>query len=76
LSVKNSTETFVTLVLSGKLLAEEIDDFVASWHEPNDTRTLAEALGFSTEEYALWVEQPGALDAIITSHRYRTSLAH
>jgi hypothetical protein len=69
-----STDTFIQLVRSGKLLAEEIDDFVAAWHASNDSRTLPEALGFSNEEYALWVEQPGALGLIINAHHYGTPL--
>jgi hypothetical protein len=72
MSVKHSTDTFIQLVLSGETLAGEIDEFVAAWHASNDFRTLSEALGFSKEEYALWVEQPGALGGIIASHQATT----
>jgi len=67
MSVKHSTDTFVQLVLSGKLSAEEIDEFVADWHASNDSRKLSEALGFSNKEYALWAEKPAALGQIIAS---------
>jgi hypothetical protein len=69
MSVKLSTETFVHLVLSGQLPAEEIDDFVATWHESEDSRPLPQALGFSEDEYASWVEDPAALDGILASRR-------
>jgi hypothetical protein len=69
-----SADEFIEIVLSGKLAAEAIDEFVASWHASNDPRLLSAALGFSNEEYALWVEQPAALDQIITSHRNGTPL--
>jgi hypothetical protein len=66
-----SADEFIEIVLSGKLAAEAIDEFVASWHASNDHRALSEALGFSNEEYALWVERPAALDQIIASHDHR-----
>jgi len=74
MSVKLSTDTFVQLVLSGQRPAEEIDEFVAAWHDSDDHRTLPQALGFSEKEYALWVEQPATLDRILTSHRLGTQL--
>jgi hypothetical protein len=74
MSVKYSTDTFIQLVLSGKLPADETDEFVAAWHASDDSRSLSDALGFSIEEYALWVEKPAALELIITSHRYGTPL--
>ncbi len=68
MSVNRSTETFIQLVRSGKLSAEDIDQFVAAWRQSEDRRELSEALGFSMEEYALWVEQPASLDRIIRFH--------
>jgi hypothetical protein len=67
MSVKHPADTYIQLVQSGKLLAEDIDEFVEAWHASDDPRKLSEALGFSEEEYALWVEEPGALKMIITS---------
>jgi hypothetical protein len=68
--MKLSTDTFIHLVLSGQLPAEEIDDFVAAWHESEDPRPLPQALGLSEDEYAAWVEDPAALDGILASHRH------
>ena len=67
---KFSTETFVQLVRAGEVAAGDIDDFVAGWNASNDPRTLAEALGFSKDEYALWVERPDTLDRIMASHSF------
>ena len=67
MSANHSTDTFIQLVQSGELSAGEIDEFVAAWHASDDRRRLPEALGFSNEEYALWVEQPAALEMIVAS---------
>ena len=57
--------TFVDLVLSSRARPEGIDDFVDRWHEGRLLGTLAEALGMSEDEYALWVEKPDVLGLII-----------
>ena len=57
--------TFLEMVLSGDLQSEDIDDFIDRWHEGGDTGTLAESLGMSDDEYALWVIKSDALDLII-----------
>ena len=56
---------FIEQVLLGDVLHTEIDDFVEQWHETETGETLAEFLGFTDDEYALWVEQPEALRSIL-----------
>jgi hypothetical protein len=74
MSVNHSTTTFIQLVLRGQRHPGEIDDFVAAWHASNDPRKLSEALGFSEDEYANWVEQPASLDRIIIAHNFGAPL--
>jgi hypothetical protein len=63
-------ETFVGLALEGRVGLEEIDDFVDRWHDdPAAEGTLAEYLGFTDAEYALWVESPGALERILIARK-------
>ncbi len=57
--------TFVELCLQGDALISEVDDFVEEWHSVDDDRSLAEALGLTESEYALWVERPSTLKLII-----------
>lgn len=61
-------KTFLKLVLAGQAQREDIDDFVDRWHEGDAACSLAEFLGMSDDEYALWVEQPGTLDLILQAH--------
>lgn len=61
-------ETFLELVLIGKAHRDDIDDFVDRWHDSEVSCSLAEFLGMSDDEYALWVERPSALDLIIQAH--------
>jgi hypothetical protein len=69
--MKTRERTFVDQVLAGDVDAEAIDDFVDLWHDgPDDGRSLGEFLGFSGEEYALWVEKPKFLPAILASKRF------
>jgi hypothetical protein len=56
---------FIEQVLEGDVLHTEIDDFVEQWHRIETGESLAEFLGFTDDEYALWVEQPEALRSIL-----------
>ncbi|MBI2431980.1 MAG: hypothetical protein HYV26_03835 [Candidatus Hydrogenedentes bacterium] len=56
---------FLDMVISGIAHPEDIDDFVDLWHEGHNSGTLAEALGMSDDEYALWVQKSDALSLII-----------
>lgn len=60
---------FMEKVLAGDVLDREIDDFVEQWHKSQTTQSLAEFLGFTDEEYALWVEQPESLRSILFSRK-------
>jgi hypothetical protein len=61
---------FVTLALTGGVLLEEIDDFVDEWHRAPNGLSLSDFLGMTSEEYALWVQQPDMLSHIIRA-RYK-----
>ena len=64
------SKTYIEQCLAGEVLLEEIDEFVAKWHEDKaNTATLREFLGFSPEEYKLWAEKPEALAYIIFAHK-------
>ena len=61
-------KTFVDLVLTGKAHQDDIEDFVDQWHDGDASCSLAEFLGMSDDEYALWVEKPSALSLILQAH--------
>jgi hypothetical protein len=53
---------------------EDIEDFVASWHEapegtPVAMRELHDFLGMTWDEYRLWVEHPESLRFIAAAHK-------
>ena len=58
-------KTFLEKVSSGETRGEDIEEHVQAWHESSAECSLAEYLGMSDDEYALWVERPSALDLII-----------
>ena len=60
--------TFLDLVLTGDARQDDIDDFVDRWHDGDASCSLAEFLGMSDDEYALWVEKPAALRLILQAH--------
>jgi hypothetical protein len=66
--------TLVDAVLAGDTLAGDIDDWVDEWHDGADTRPLHESLGFTEDEYALWVEQPSVLAFLLQSRKYHIRL--
>lgn len=66
--------TYMSLLLSGEALPEEIDNFVALWHEAEEGASIAQLslhdyLGMTWEEYSLWVEHPESLRFIAVAHK-------
>ncbi|HVC61326.1 MAG TPA: hypothetical protein VND19_13305 [Acetobacteraceae bacterium] len=70
---------FFELFCSGKVTADEIDDFVGRWHadlEPwAKDMPLHEYLGLTDEEYGVWVCDPYALPHILAARRSGRELA-
>ncbi len=67
--------SFIDRVLDGSVLTFEIDNFVRTWHEGDSLKELHEFLGFTEEEYDLWVDSPDFLELIIYSRVSQTPLA-
>lgn len=70
----DSQPTYMDLLLKGKVLQEDIDDFVASWHDAPEgsvaaSQSLEGFLGMTWDEYRLWVERPESLRFIVAAHR-------
>ena len=61
--------TFVEQCLDGVVDADAIGDFIVRWHGGEGGGSLPDFLGFSDEEYALWVERPAFLPAILATKR-------
>ena len=57
--------TFMDLCLGGKVLPDEIDDFIDQWHETPEGHELYDYLGMTQEEYSLWLRAPDALAYVI-----------
>ena len=75
----DSQPTYMDLLLKGKVLQEDIDDFVARWHDAPEgseaaSRSLVEFLGMTWDEYRLWVERPESLRFIAAAHRANQSV--
>jgi hypothetical protein len=64
---------FFDLYSVGKALAEEIDDYIDTWHDGKGFgSSLHEYLGLTKEEYAAWVKDAYCLPVILDarlSHR-------
>jgi hypothetical protein len=69
------SEPYLEQVLEGTTLWTDIEDFVKAWHEGGGFgQELHDYLGLTWNEYALWVERPNTLRAIIASHELDDSL--
>ena len=66
--------TFVEQCLEGVVDANAIDGFVVRWHGGEGGDSLPDFLGLNDEEYALWVERPMFLPAILASKRFGFNL--
>lgn len=69
-----SEASFMSLALSGEVLADEIEDFVEAWHNSDSTDEISEFLGMSFEEYSLWASNPEAINIIIFARREQMPL--
>ena len=58
------------MVFAGDATEADLDDFIDRWHESEDGRPIHQYLGFTRDEYALWVEQPEALKFILFSKKF------
>lgn len=52
----------------------EIDDYVDAWHDGIQDVPLHEYLGFSPEEYSLWLSEPDMLAHIVRARHERIQL--
>jgi hypothetical protein len=57
--------SFIDRCVAGKSSLEEIDDYIDIWHKSDIAISLHEFLGFSEEEYSVWLKRPDYLDFII-----------
>lgn len=68
--MSEQSATFLDRCLNGDAVPDEIDDYVDRWHEGGGFGvSLADYIGLTFEEYARWVEQPDALDAIVFARK-------
>lgn len=65
-------QTFADRVLAGKVIdLDTVDDDVSAWHRAKGAGcALHEWLGFSREEYSLFVEQPDSLRTIFAARHF------
>src|SRR5690242_12545252 len=61
--------TFLDRYLKGKVLSEEIDDYIDSWHADPQSKEIYEFLGMSQKEYSLWLRDPDTLPHIARARR-------
>jgi hypothetical protein len=67
----SKTLTFIDNCLHGTFGPDQIDDYVAQWHDGaiGNGLELRELLGMSRSEYAMWLQDAKAIHKIITARR-------
>ena len=66
--------TFMDLAIDGRVMADEIDEFVEAWHHSDSKDEVFDFLGMTFDEYSLWVMDPGLINVVITSRVKKISL--
>ena len=64
----STAKPFLQLYREGQVGAEDIDDFIDSWHdgeEAEQSMPLHEFLGMLQADYALWVQDPDILPHLL-----------
>lgn len=63
--------SFIDQCLNGDVDPDAIDDFIDAWHGgAGGDEELYRYLGLAEDEYALWVERPESIHAILAAHRF------
>ena len=66
--MSDTPRNFMTGLLAGDYLLEEIDDLVDFWHDETDgSEELHQFLGMTWAEYALWAGDPDSLSDIVSA---------
>ncbi|KWV83083.1 hypothetical protein G7021_00970 [Pseudomonas carnis] len=67
--------SFLELCLNGEARNCDVDTFIAQWHSglAGTGLELHEHLGFTWEEYQVWVTTPSALESILNARRSLTA---
>jgi hypothetical protein len=73
--MSDTQNSFIDLCLEGKVLPDQIDDFVDAWHSAARDQPLHEYLGMKESEYSLWLRDPDTLSYIVKARRERLPLA-
>lgn len=69
-----SDVTFMALVLEGRILSDEIEEFLEAWHDSDSPVDAHIFLGMTFEEYSLWASDPDSIDLIIMARHSRKPL--
>ncbi len=72
--MSHKKRSFVEQCIAGQVAEDAIDELVDRWHAGDGDSDLAEYLGFTQEEYAVWVERPESLRSILDARRASTVL--
>lgn len=70
-----SSSSFMDLALQGRILSDEIEDFVGRWHDSESNVEIYEFLGLTFQEYSLWVSDPDNIDLIIYARHSNISIS-
>jgi hypothetical protein len=73
-SERKKGPTFIELYVNGKVLPEEIDEYVDKWHASPGNQQIYDFLGMSKDEYSLWLRDPDVLPHIVRSRRENKAL--
>jgi len=60
---------FISDCITGDALMQEVDDYIAKWHEDESGADLHNFLGMTNKEYALFIEDENYLGLIISAHK-------
>ena len=70
----DAQKSFMELSLEGKVVLDDVDDFIDTWHKNPGGEPLHKFLGMSQAEYSLWLVDPDTLPVIIRARREQLPL--
>ncbi len=65
---------FIENVINADALLDEIDDYIAQWHDADTDLSVYDYLGMTEQEYFLWLENDFYLKYIVSAHEQNVDI--
>lgn len=74
--MSDTRKSFIELSLEGRVMLDEIDNYIDAWHDDPENQPLYKYLGMKKSEYSLWLRDPDTLAYIVKARHDEVPLVN